>query len=280
VSIVYFNGELVPDAEAKLPAGDRGVLYGRGLFETFRARQGRVFALDRHYERLRNGCTLLGIPLALSQVELDRAVAALADRLGLDDARMRLTVTAGPEAGEPVIFLAARPAEDYPPSLYERGASASIAAVRRNETSLSSRVKSLACLDNVLAREEARRRGADEALLLNTHGRLAEGALTNLFVALDGELVTPPVGEGALPGVTRSIVLDLAAALGLRAREGRLRRDDLLRAEEAFLTNAIAGVLPLTRLDGQPIGGGRPGSVTSRLRTAYEDAVTRPAPGR
>ncbi|HXF50382.1 MAG TPA: aminotransferase class IV [Dehalococcoidia bacterium] len=277
---VFWNGDFVPADRAVIVAEDRGLLHGRGLFETFRAREGRVLALDRHYQRLREGCDALGVALPLTLRELETAIDALARRLGLDDARMRLTVTAGAEGGAPAILLTARQATDYPSSLYERGASAVIASVRRNETSVLSRVKSLNCLDNVLAREEARRRGADEALLLNTSGRLAEGAFANLFVVLDGEIVTPPVDEGALPGVTRAVALDLARSLGLRAREAPLEPAALARATEAFLTNAVAGVLPLTAVEGRPVGNGAPGPLTETLREAYAALLTRPAPGR
>ncbi|HWQ27948.1 MAG TPA: aminotransferase class IV [Dehalococcoidia bacterium] len=280
MTVVYLNGEFLPADRAALAADDRGLLHGRGLFETFRARNGRVLALDRHFERLREGCALLEVPLTLALAELERAVTTLASRVDLGDARMRLTVTAGPEGGQPATLLTAGPSTGYDPSLYERGASAVTASVRRNETSPLSRVKSLNCLDNVLARREAVRQGADEALLLNTRGRLAEGALTNLFLLLDGALVTPPVEEGALPGVTRSVVLDLADAIGVRTREAPLETSDLARADEAFLTNAVAGVLPLTRADGRPIGDGRPGPVTQRLRAAYESALIQRAPGR
>lgn len=280
MTLVFANGEFVPADRAVVPAGDRALLHGRGLFETFRARDGQVLALERHVVRLQRGCELLGVALSLTLPALEAAVATLVDRLGLGDARVRLTVTAGPEGGPPAVALTARPAADYPPSVYERGASAVIASVRRNETSVLSRVKSLNCLDNVLAREEAARRGADEALLLNTSGRLAEGAFTNLFAVLDGELVTPPAEEGALPGVTRAVTLDLAHAFGLRAREAPLDRSALTRATEAFLTNAIAGILPLTQVEGLPVGNGAPGPVTATLREAYAALLTRPAPGR
>lgn len=280
MTLVYLNGQIVPAKRAVMQADDRGLLHGRGLFETFRARDGRVLALERHFERLRTGAALLRVSLSLSLPELERAVRELAERLGLQDARVRLTVTAGPGDGPPATLLTAHPATEYPTPLYERGASAVMASVRRNETSPLSRVKSLNCLDSVLAREEARARGADEALLRNLRGRLAEGAFTNLFVLVDRELLTPPVSDGALPGVTRSVVMDLAATLGFRAREASLGVADLMRADEAFLTNAIAGVLPLTRVDGRTIGAGGPGPVTLTLRGAYDAALTRRAPVR
>lgn len=272
--MIYLDGAFVHPREAKVAALDRGLLFGRGVFETFRAREGRVFRLDRHAERLRAGCALLGIDPPLTAEQVERAVLELTRRCGLSDARVRLTVTAGPEGGPASTLMTARAADDYTPELHERGASVVVATVRRNETSPLSRVKSLQCLDSLLAREDARRRGADEALLLNTSGRLAEGAFTNVFLVRGGQLTTPPISEGALPGIARGAVLELALRSGLAVREAPVALEDALAADEAFLTNAVAGILPLTVIDGRPVGAGRPGSLTLRLRAALERAAT------
>lgn len=270
---VYLDGEFLPAAEAWVPAADAGHLYGRGLFETFRVRRGAVYLLDRHMDRLRAGARVLGIapPEALSN--LPGIVRELTERCALDDARVRLTLTAGPEGGRPVLLLQARAATDYPERLYETGMSAIVAAVRRNETSPLARVKSLNYIDNLLAREQARHDGADEALFLNTHGFLAEGAGTNLFLMKDGHVLTPPVGDGVLPGVTRGAVLELARTDGLASREISLALDELHHADEAFLTNAVVGVMPLISVDGEKVGAGAPGEVTRRLRALYEAAA-------
>ena len=276
----YLDGALVPAAEAKVAAEDAGLLYGRGVFETFRARRGRVFRLEQHYERLQAGAAEVGVAVALSMVELEAAVRQLTERCGIDDARVRLTLTAGPAGGAdgpvrgaPAVVMQARPATEYGEELYERGMRAKVASVRRNDTSPLSRVKSLNCLDNLLAREEAQREGFDEALLLNTRGSVAEASARSVFAVRGREVVTPPIEDGALPGVTRAAVLELARGAGLAAREASLTLDELLTADEAFLTSAIVGVMPLVCVDAMMIGSGVPGEVTRRLRALYEAAA-------
>ena len=273
---VYLNGAFVASADAMVAAEDAGLLYGRGLFETFRARRGAVYRLEHHVQRLEAGARLLEIAPPSFQgrmADLAAPVRELAALCGLEDARVRLTLTAGPAGGSPSLLIQARPATDYPESLYERGMSALTASARRNETSLLSRVKSLNCLENLLASERAQAAGADAALLLNTRGLLAEGSASNVFLVRDGELLTPPVEDGALPGVTRGAVLELAVAAGMAAREASLTLEDLQRADEAFLTGAVAGVMPLVSVDGSSIGAGKPGDVTRRVRAIYESAA-------
>jgi branched-subunit amino acid aminotransferase/4-amino-4-deoxychorismate lyase len=148
-------------------------------------------------------------------------------------------------------------------------------ASRRNEASPLSRVKSLNYLDNLLAREEARRKGADEAILLNTRGLVAEGSASNVFLVGSEGLLTPSIESGALPGITRAAVIELAREAGIDCAEGDVEAATLAGAAEAFLTNSVMGVMPLTRLDGHPIGGGGPGSTTRAIRHLYDQAVAR-----
>jgi len=276
VTWVYLDGAYLPSAEAKVAADDAGLLHGRGLFESFRARRGVVYLLERHFDRLEAGAQTLGIVLPQTLADLRAAVRTLTERCGLEDARVRLTLTAGSASGRPSLLIQARAATDYPQQLYERGMSALVARVRRNETSPLTRVKSLNYLDSLLAREQARRAGLDEALFLNSRGRLADGSATNVFLVRDGELFTPPVEDGALAGITRAAVLELARAARIGAREVSLTLDELRAAEEAFLTNAVAGLLPLVAVDGANVGSGRPGPLTRRLRGLYEAAATAP----
>lgn len=272
----YLDGVFVPAPDAHVAADDAGLLHGYGLYETFRAHGGRVYLLQGHVERLRRGAAALAINIPAEIDRLTEIVSELTERCGLSDARVRLTLTAGPESGRPSMLLQARPATDYSEQLYERGATALIASVRRNETSPLAQIKSLSHLDNLLARREAREAGADQALIQNTRGFLAETSSANLFIVRDGGLATPPIDDGALPGVTRGAVLELANAAGIRADEASLAIDDLRRADEAFLTNAIAGVLPLVLVDGRNVGPGKPGEMTRRVRALYEEAVAAP----
>ena len=172
-------------------------------------------------------------------------------------------------------MLFAREVTEYPPELRERGMAAVVSGVRRNETSPLARVKSLNYLDNLLAREEARRSGAGEALLLNTRGFIAEGAASNVFLVRDGTLLTPGVEAGALPGITRQVVMELAGEEGLAVEEANVTLPDLFGAGEAFLTNSVMEVMPLVSVDGRPVGPGRPGPLTERLARRYRDLVAR-----
>ncbi len=272
-SWAYQDGAFLPSNEARVAADDAGLLRGHGLFETLRARQGRVYLLDRHIARLRAGAGDLDIAVPADVERLPEIVSELTERCGLSDARVRLTLTAGPQGGHPMLLLQARAATDYPPEMYTHGITAVIASMRRNETSPLAGIKSLSYLDNLLAKREALQAGADAALLLNTKGSLAESTSANVFVVLGGEVLTPPIADGPLLGVTRSAVLELAEAAGLRASEATLTVDDLRRADEAFLTNAVAGLLPLVSVDGRNVGSGEPGELTGRLRALYEAAA-------
>ncbi|MDO8614858.1 MAG: aminotransferase class IV [Dehalococcoidia bacterium] len=274
---MYVNGALVTADDARVPAADEGLAHGRGVFETFRARQGSVYRLDRHLARLRADAEELAIAFPPELRELEAMVRELVRHNGILDARVRLTLTAGPPGGRPSVVMLARAATDYPDELYDRGMSALIAPVRRNETSPLSRIKSLNCLDNVMSREWARAAGADTALLLNTRSFLAEGSTSNVFLVLSGALATPPLADGALGGVTREAVMELAAGAGVKVSEASLTPEDLQRADEAFLTGAVMGVMPLTAVDRSPVGPGEPGKLTLRLRALYGDAAARPS---
>jgi branched-chain amino acid aminotransferase group I len=276
---VFLNGRFVERGEAAVPALDRGLLYGYGLFETMRSYNGRVFRLDAHYRRLSEGAAVLDLPPALTLDELRVAIDALLERNGLADAYLRLTVTAGPAPDDggasPSVLLVARPLSGYPSALYRRGMAAVTSATRRNEASPLSRVKSLNYLDNLLAREEARRRGADEAILLNTRGFVAEGSASNVFLAQGERLLTPGIDSGALPGITRATVIELAQEAGIACLEGEVEAAMLDDAREAFLTGSVMGVMPLTRLDGRAVGGGGPGPTTRAISRLYDQAVAR-----
>jgi len=265
---VHLNGALVDAAQARIDPADRGLTLGDGLFETLRARDGRVLRLAAHLARLRAGAALLG----LAPLPSDAALAeALRDTLAgnrLADGVLRLTVTRGPAprglapptAAAPTVLVTAAP----PPAPPKPQRAIVATVTRRNEHSPLARCKTLNGLDNVLARREAALRGADEALLLNTAGRLAEGTIANLFVVLDGIPVTPPLADGALPGVMRADVLAHGGAA-----EGPLTPADPGRASEAFLSNSL-GIRPLVAVDGVPVGDGRPGPLTARLQELAE----------
>ena len=270
---IYLNGELVQQETATVSALDRGLLHGYGLFETMRSYGGRVFRLEEHYQRLCRGAERVGIEAPFSLADLVGATTGVLQRNGLEDARVRLMLTAGAEGAAGSVILLAREVTEYPRQLYRRGMSALVTPVRRNETSPLSGVKSLNYLENLLVREDARRQGVDEAILLNTRGLVAEGSASNVFLVLDGRLVTPNLSSGCLAGVTRQAVLELAAESGLEVIETDVELAAFASASEAFLTGSVMEVMPLTRLDDGPVGSGRPGPVTGRLHRLYQEMV-------
>jgi branched-subunit amino acid aminotransferase/4-amino-4-deoxychorismate lyase len=269
---LYLNGSLVRrDDEVALPASPSD---DPTLIETFRSHEGRVFHLAQHFERLCSGAPVLGLTVPLTLRHLETAVADVLARNEAPDARLRLTVSAGPGLRTDVT-LTATELTGYPPELYERGMHATIADVRRDETSALSRIKCAAGLrDGVLARERAREAGFDEAIMLNSRGSVAEATVSNLFVVYDGRLLTPKIEGGALPGITRAAVLDLARESGIEAAETEVTLDGLRASDEAFLTNSVMGVMPLTRLQGATIGDGDVGQLTEQLSQLYRDVVS------
>lgn len=283
--VTWFNGALMSPADAGIAPGDRGFTLGDGVFETLRAKEGRLLRWGSHAERLASSLAALGIAPPMSSSQLRAAVQECLRACGATDCSVRISVSRGvPIArglvpvGEtrPTVAIEVRPFEGYPPALYERGMRLVTSAIPRNERSPLARMKSLSYLENVLARLEAQAAGADEALVMNTSGGVAGASAANVFAVFRTSralIVTPPVADGALPGTVRRLVIDeLAARCGLRVEEGRLLPGMLKGPRrEVFLTNALMGVMPVTRIDGRPVGGGRPGAFTVRLVAALAD---------
>ena len=276
MTMIHLNGRLLDAGEARIDPADRGLLLADGLFETLRAYGGRPFCLNLHLARLAAGATLLGLPAP----PIPAIVAAVSETLAansLADASIRITLTRGPgprgllppAESAPTLMVAAH----LLPSSLPTAMSACLVSIRRNEHSPLSRVKSLAYLENILALGEAAAAGYDEAILLNTAGRIAAGSRSNLFLVLDGMVITPPPSEGLLPGIARHTVLALAAKHGIPAREMPVTPPDMARASEAFLTNSLLEVVPLTRLQDQLVPAG---PVTGRLRRLYRDSTAAP----
>jgi branched-chain amino acid aminotransferase group I len=277
--IVYLNGSLIPRSQARISALDYGFLYGFGLFETMRAYEGRVFRLDRHLNRLARSAEVLGLPLPAT--DLRSAVMATIQANQLGDARVRIAVSIG-EGGivpdpstcdQPTVLILAGHYQPYPEQVYEKGFKAIVSSIHRNSQSPLSRLKSANYLESMLARQEARAAGVDEALCLNEKGLLAEASMSNVFLVTNGTLRTPGPGSGILPGITREAILELAPSLAISTLEDDVRQDELFQAQEAFLTNSLIEVMPLTEIDGKPVGSGRPGPLTRRLAAAYKRLV-------
>jgi branched-chain amino acid aminotransferase len=277
---VWLNGQLQESVGPHLSAFDRGLTLSDGVFETMRVHAGRVFRLDRHLARLYHALTVLNIPRA---PELrDWVIAALA-RFGSGHGSMRLTVTRGISGGgvtipadpHPTVIITVSSPPPFPSSIYERGLRSHIASGRRNERAMTNGLKTLAYSDAVAALLEAQQAGADEALFLDIEGHCSEATSSNLFVCRRGTLVTPPVSCGALPGITRATVLELAAGFGVPCAERIVGPDELISADEAFLTSSLRGLAPLVQVGENRIGTGAPGVLTRRLSDAYTALIER-----
>jgi branched-chain amino acid aminotransferase len=271
---LWLNGRLKSSDDTGLDPADRGLLLGDGLFESMRASGGGVPLLARHLARLRAGARLIGLPVPA--VDVDAAVWDLLAANRLADAAVRLTLTRGPGPRgllppaelAPTLLITASPLPPAPEPI--RGVVATV--TRRNELSPLSRIKALGYLDQILAVREAQARGAEEALMLNTAGRLACGTTANLFLVHDGTLLTPSLEEGALPGITRALVLELAPGLGIVTRETPLEPALLAQAQEAFLTSSLRLLTPLASVEGRPLPA--PGKIARALTAALRRAAS------
>lgn len=273
MSVAWLNGALLDEASAAVSILDRGFTLGDGLFETMRVYGGRVFRLRQHIARLEHAAERIALPLP---GELDNAVRETVAASGLADAAVRLTATRGsgfgltpPDRAEPTIAIHVRPyvADSR---RYEHGVRAMTARTRLHEGAATAGLKHLGRLDLVVAQADARLSGAEEALFLDVEGHLAEGAASNLFLARAGVLYTPPLTCGVLPGITRQVVLELAAASSVPTHaDAPLGPEALRDADEAFLTSSLRELVPLVAVDERPIGNERPGPMTRTLLARY-----------
>lgn len=276
----WLNGKLVsPDSNGISPL-DRGFALGDGVFETMLALNGRVIGFARHLDRLRYSAGVIDLPVPFDSVELAAGVEEVLRASGLVEAAIRLTVSRGVGAGldppgstHPTTAITIAPHAGASHALVGAGIRMITASTRRNDTSPLSRIKSLNYLDNILARAEARRRGADDALMLNTKGHLACGTASNVFVVAGGAILTPPIEAGVLPGITRGYVLDLAGGIGIGCKEVATHPDEVRNAAEVFVTNSLLGIMPVLEVDSMVVGSGWPGEIARALAKSYRDTV-------
>ena len=278
---IWLDDEVCDPADARIPVTDHGLLYGDGVFEGIRVYGRGIFRLADHLERFEAGARAIGLELPGGAARAQKAVLGAARAYGRDEAYLRLVVTRGDGAlgvdptncRSPRLFCIADAIRLYEPEKLERGIALVTSSLRRPPADvLDPRIKSLNYLNSVLAKREARLRGADEALILNAAGQIAEASVANVFAVRRGELLTPPATDGALEGVTRRSILELAARDGIPHREATLGRFDLFSADEVFLTGTGARIVPVATLDDQPTGA--PGPVTRRLETAFSRLTT------
>ncbi len=278
---VWINGKFFDIDKAKISVFDRGFLYGDGVFETMRCYAGIVFKLDEHLARLFNSLKIMRISYPYSKRYLKKAIYKCLETNRLKSAYIRLAITRGEgrfgisykDEFIPNAVIVIKDFEDYPDWMYSRGIRTGIVGIRQNEYSPLPKVKSLNFLTYILARFEAKERGADDAILTNTRGYIAEGATSNIFLIKRDILVTPSLDNGILPGITREVIIGIAKRLKFRVRERKISYRELAQASEVFFTNSLVEVLPVTVVNSKKIGDGRPGNITKLLHISYQKEV-------
>jgi branched-chain amino acid aminotransferase len=279
---IFIDGKLQNERDAKISVFDHGLLYGDGVFEGIRAYNGRVFKLKEHIDRLFYSAKAILLEIPMTPAELMKATVATIRANKLRDAYIRLVVTRGvgnlglnPRSCKaPTVIIIAGKIQVYPAELYARGMEiVTVPTVRNLHSALNPAIKSLNYLNNILAKIEANNAGVEEAVMLNSEGFVAECTADNLFIMKNGELFTPPLSAGALYGITRGTVMELAAQSGLKVSEPSLTRYDLFNADECFLTGTGAEIMPVIKIDGRLIGTGKPGPHTLKLIGAYKALV-------
>ena len=295
---VWLNGSFVDEGRAFVTVRDAGLLHAAGVFTTMRSYGGRVFRMADHLRRLRDSCEALAIPLPHADDALTSAADELLRRNELAAARLRLTVTRGASSVDPLhgprldpnVFMTAAELEPYPEEFYRRGLTVVLIDEQKlNPYDVQAGHKTLNYLSRFAALRDATRRGAGEALWFNVHNYLQSGSISNAFVVKGGAVLTPPTAAelrdkavaantaypkaAVLPGVTRGVVLELAKAAGIEVRPCSIDVNGLLDADEVFVTNSVMGVMPVCRIEREPVGAGEPGQVTRDLMRRYAEAV-------
>jgi branched-chain amino acid aminotransferase len=275
----YINGKLVDKSEAKVSVYDHGFLYGDGVFEGIRVYVGKVFRLREHIDRLYNSARHIHLEIPLSKEQMTQAVNDTVKANDRKEGYIRLIVSRGAgtlgldprKTSNPQVVIIVDDITMYPKELYDAGLELVTAATIRNHpNALNPNIKSLNYLNNIMAKMEGVRAGCVEALMLNHKGEIAECTGDNIFLVKDGALYTPPRDAGILVGITRNAIIELAQADGIAVHEIPLTRHDVYTADECFLTGTAAEVIAVVQCDDRPIGSGKPGPITRKLRERFQ----------
>src|SRR5215467_581676 len=277
---IYIDGKFYPEADAKVSVFDHGLLYGDGIFEDIRFYNGRVFRLGEHLDRLWDSARSICLEIPMTKQSMTEALLETIRQNHMRDGYIRLLVTRGignlglnpKQCKNPSVIIIAATIALYHEDFYRKGLSIVTVATRRsNPASLNPAVKSLNYLNNVMARIEANLARADEALMLNDAGNVAECTADNVFIIKHGQIFTPPITAGALQGITRSVVFDIAGEFGIKVIERDFTRHDIFVADECFLTGTAAEIVPVVKADGRIIGNGKPGPITTRIIARFRE---------
>jgi branched-chain amino acid aminotransferase len=277
--LIYLNGKLVDKDKAVISVFDHGLLYGDGVFEGIRCYDGLIFKLDEHIDRLYRSASAIELKIPMSKSGMVEAIIETLKANALKGAYIRLVITRGPgdlgldprKCKDATIFIITDKIALYPEKFYKQGLEIITASTKRNlATALDPRIKSLNYLNNILAKIDAIKSGAEEAIMLTYNDYVAECTGDNIFIVKGGKLMTPPTDVGALEGITRNAVIGLAKKTGIPFKETMLKMDEVYAADEVFLTGTAAEIIPVTKIDKRRIGGGEPGKITMRLLEEFK----------
>jgi branched-chain amino acid aminotransferase len=281
---IWIDGEYRQKEDACISVFDHGLLYGDGIFEGIRVYSGKVFRLQQHLDRLYKSAKAIMLPIPLTHEELTRVIIDAVKENGNPEAYIRLVVTRGigdlgmnPRlCSKPTIILIVGSIQFYPEKCYEEGISIMTSSIRRiGPDMIDVRIKSLNYLNNILAKIEANQAGCLEAVLLNSKGYVTECTGDTIFILANGTLKTPPATDQALEGITREVILKLATEAGIPVQETSMTQYDLYTAEECFLSGTGAELMPVVKIDGRIIGAGKPGSLTNKIMSLFQEEVRR-----
>ncbi|MHC4548963.1 MAG: aminotransferase class IV [Planctomycetota bacterium] len=282
--LIHDGAAILPAGEAGVPVLDHGFLFGDSVYEVVRTANGRCFMLEEHLDRLRRSAAMIYFDLPWPDDEIEARLEAVRTALGVAECYFRIIATRGPGpisllpdgCDRPGLYLIGRELIRYPERMYTEGCKVAVVHRLRNDPrALDPRAKTGNYLNNMLGMIEARKVGADDALFLNLDRQLTEATTSNAWLVARGKVFTPPLGAGILAGITRGWVLKTLPAAGFAVTETTLGQDRLLAADEVFLSGTVKGIMPVTRIDGAPVGDGRPGPVTRRVMELYAEALAR-----
>ena len=287
--LVYIDGEYYPESEAKISVFDHGFLYGDGVFEGIRSYNGVVFKLREHIDRLYHSARAIMLEIPLTKEEMMKAVLETLRRNNLKDAYIRLVVTRGKgdlgldprKCPKPSVIIITVPLlQLYDEEKRERGMSMIVSWVRRDPVDATTHeIKSLNYLNSILAKIEANNAGVDEAIILDTNGFICEATAENIFIVKDGKIITPPSTSGPLPGITASVVKEIARDMGYQVIEKGITVVELYGADEAFVTGTAAEIMPIREVNKRRIGEGRMGPITRKILERFREYVKDPKNG-
>ncbi len=271
MNMVCVNGSFFSSDQPAINPFDQGLLYGFGLFETILVKEGYPLLIRQHFNRLFSCAEKIGLTIPFSISELIWLAEQTIKKNNINAGSIRLTITAGSDISAastaPTLIISGRQPLAYTHDHYKHGLTAGFTDIKRNEHSPLVRLKTINYLENLLAKRYARTRGWDEALFFNISGNLAEGSMSNIFLVKDGIVATPNLEQGLLPGIIRHILLEKCNSLGIPAIECVISEKKIWEADECFLTNSLMGVMPLVEINGNKIGGGRPGMISRKLNS-------------